>query len=186
MSEFKYTCGVSAAGNAEFYSDIVVPFAADLEQVLPFHDDEKPQPMRGPKEASIVNAYGLVAALGVTLYVVHHMGKKVLDDVYEVIVKPRLKPILEKIDAKLKRGGKQSFNFTVWYEDFGAAISITVIGDSSADVIKQLELMPAVHQGGIAWITNHGTKKPIHHYRIENGQVNTVPILADSIGEVLR
>jgi hypothetical protein len=185
MSEFKYTGGVSAAGNAEFYGDIVVPFAEEIGQVLPFHDGDIPQPMLGPKEPRIVNAYGLAVALGVTVYVMSHMGKKVLDDVYEMIVKPRLKPILEKIDAKLKRGGKQSFNFTVWYEEFGAAISITVVAESSTNLIKQLELIPEVHRGGITWITTHGIKKPIHHYRIENGQVNPVPTLADSIGEVL-
>jgi hypothetical protein len=163
-----------------------VPFADAMEKLLPPHAGDVPQPLRLSKANR--NDATTAVLLCFTLFVAGHLTKKVLDDVFAIIIQPRLKPLLEKIDLKLarNRADKKSFNASVWYAEFNVLVSVTVVGKSFAEIIEQRDLIPTVHANAISWIAANGVQKPIHHYSIEDGKVNAAPILADHFQDVLR
>src|ERR1051326_5655764 len=92
-----YSCTITASGDASFYEDVAVPFAGDIEQVVPpCRDVPESLRIRGEPRNDFVS----VVLLGLTIYVASHLSKKALDDFYTIIIQPRLKPLLEKFDAK--------------------------------------------------------------------------------------
>jgi hypothetical protein len=44
-------------------------------------------------------------------------------------------------------------------------------------------MIPDIHQSAIKWIKKNGRGKFVHLYKVENGNVNLVPLLFDSLAE---
>jgi hypothetical protein len=184
----EYGCGIAVSGGADFYREVGIPFCEEIKTLLPAGRDETPEPLKVPL---VIRAdAGIVLLIGATVYVASHLTKKVLDDVYSTLIQPRLKPLLEKADSKLTGGGnkraKKGFNFSVWYDQYQALVSVTVKADSFADVANEAKLIRTVHANGLAWIETNGSPKPVHHYIIENGKVNAIPELVESVKEIAR
>jgi len=179
-----YKCSFLTVGDADFLEEVAIPFASSIEELVPPYKEKLPEPLRIPRNIQN-NPFSLVV-LGVTIFVASHLTKKILDDVYSTIIEPRLKPFLKKIDAKLKKKGKTTFNISIWYSEFNALVSVNVVGDTFADIESQLPLLKTVHVNALAWIAVHGVQKPIHHYVLEKGNVNATPLLTDTVQEALR
>lgn len=180
-----YSCNIHASGDAEFFREVAAPFACAMAEALPYRKEDIPESLK-IRDRGAHNAFGSALLIGVTI-IGGAVVKKVWDDVYAVLIQPRVKPLLEKFDSKLKnRAEKKSFNLSIWYKDINALVSVTITGNSFADIQKQLDLVPTVHAGAITWIAANGCSKPVLHYKIEDGKVNAAPILADNFEELHR
>lgn len=180
-----YSCSIVALGDEEFFREVAAPFAGSLQKLVPPYTGELPRPLRGSQ--SFQNGPMTVVLVGFTIFVASHLTKRVLDDIYSTIIQPRLKPLLETTNLKLRQIRTQkSFNASFWYGEHNVLVSVTVVGNSFAEILKQIDLIPTVHTNALAWIIANGIQKPIHHYKIEDGKVNAEPVLAEHVKEVLR
>jgi len=172
-----YTCMVTASGNPDFYRGVAVPFAEAIEELLATRKGEIHAPVK--MSAVIRNDATSFILLGITIFVAKYFTKNVLEDFYANTIQPHLESQLLKIESKVSRNRlKKSFNISLWYAEYDALVSVTVIGNSIADVAEQLHLIPGVHENALFRVTANGTQDKIHHYTIVGGKVNAVPLLA--------
>jgi hypothetical protein len=182
--DFSYT--VIASGDYQVAEE-AASLAKIVEQHLPFHREEMPEPLRFKSEPRA--AWGALLALGVTFFVGQHLARKFLDEVYTVILQPRIKPFLEKLDQKLNGGNhkaRKMFTVSVWYEDYDTLVAVSVAGNSFDEMLQQLALVPTVHANALSWLATNERSKPVHYYKIEDGKVNAEPLLLDRFIDVLR
>ena len=185
----------TAAGDSDWYQNVLSPLARELEAAIPRHIGNIPPPLRHRmtrSEPVIVNAFGMVAVVGVTLYFLHKADKlldKVLDDGYEVILKPQVRKMFQGLEAKLtgsNRKSKKAFVVNIWYEQHNVLVTVAIVGSSFEEIVSQLDLMGHVHAGALNWITTRGVSAPVHHYALEDGKVNAEPLLFDREEEVMK
>src|SRR4051794_16865019 len=159
-----YSCTITVSGGSEFIRQVGAPFATDIKSVLPADPEKMPDVF--PCSPLVFNSVVTVLAIGATVFVASHLTKKVLDDVYSVLIQPRLKSFLEKVDAKLKQAdvkGQKSFNQSIWYDEFQVLVSVTIQDDSFANISKRVDAVHGVHEQALEWIRKSGVQKPVHY-----------------------
>src|SRR5436190_14302633 len=97
-------------GDVGMFHHVGIPLAKALE-IFPQESQEQLNLGKNVfvrNNAETVLWYGFAVFVGT---VGAHFGKKILDDVYSVCIQPRIKPVLEKIEAKFreKRPPKKVF-----------------------------------------------------------------------------
>jgi hypothetical protein len=187
MKPSGYSFTLVAVGDSQWYREVSAPLAKVLEEVVPFRSGELPKPLQ-VRSGIVTNALASFVVLGVTFFVANRLAGKALDDVYTQLIQPRFKTFLAKIDRKLNGGNRKAkkvFSVNRWYADHNVLVSVSVVGRSFDEVVKQLDLVSLVHSKAFAWIAANGTQKPVHHYRIEDGKVSPIPLLFDRIEDTL-
>jgi hypothetical protein len=125
-----------------------------------------------------VNDFVGFAVIGITLFIT----KKIGDDFYDVVLKPRVRKCFEWLDGKLTGGNRKTqkvFVSNIWYQRHNVVVSVAVAGKDFAEVVSQLDLLGIVHANALNWIIARGVSAPVHHYRIEDGKVNAEPLLLE-------
>ncbi len=176
---------IFAAGNSNWYKNVAAPLAESLEEVLPRHIGEIPVPLRQRMNRSAVNDLVGVAVIGMTLFIT----KKVGDDFYDVVLKPRVRKCFEWLDSKLTGGNRKTrklFVSNIWYHKHNVVVSVAVIGKDFSEVVSQLNLLAVVHTNALNWIVERGISAPVHRYKIEAGKVNAEPSLLNRVDETTK
>jgi hypothetical protein len=114
------------------------------------------------------------------------LGKDAVHDAYTTIIQPRLKPWLERISGMMPGASSQhkAVSVMLYYEEFRVCVRVDSVADTLPAAAKQAHLIEEVHRTALAWIQAHGPQKPVHYYRIEDGQVNAEPVLYDHVLQV--
>ena len=174
-----YAYAVMASGDSQMHAQAALLGEA-IEEHVPSHGPELPEPLR--PNPSVRNALIPFVALGVTFFVVQRLGGKFLDDVYAQLLQPRIKPLLEKIDARLNRGNRLArklLSVSIWYAEYQVLVTVALVGSTFDEIAEQMHLVSTVHFNALNWLTTHKVTKPVHYYKIEGGKVNAEPILLD-------
>lgn len=175
---------VIAIGNSDWGRNVVVPLAESLEEVVPRHVGDFPVVLRRGMTRVTANQLLGIVAVGVTLF----LTKKVGDDFYDTVLKPRIHKCFAWLDDKLSGGNRKAqklFITNIWYQEHAVVVSVSVAGKDFADIVAQLNLVGIVHSNALHWIAEHGISAPVHHYKIENGQVNAVPMLLERVDQAM-
>jgi hypothetical protein len=181
---FGYT--VIASGDSQMQGEAAL-LAKAIEEHVPYYGSDLPEPLRFNR--IVTNDWKSFVALGVTFFVAQRLGGKFLDDVYAILIQPRLKPVLEKLDTKLNGGNRKAqkvFTVSVWYAEYGALVAVAVLGHTFDEVVEQIHLIPTVHSNALNWLIANKFTKPVHYYKIENGKVNAAPLLLDHLAQGLQ
>jgi hypothetical protein len=177
-----------ASGNSSLYKFLAVPLAGELEDILPkegFVDLNK-------KRGEELNFHGrptanftvVDATIGVLLFVASGFASNTITDVYKAKVKPTVDRILNSSDEKLNQPNHpKAYEAGFWYGEEKVIIYIAIIEKSFSEIVKYHFMIPDIHQNAIKWIQNNGRGKFVHLYKVENGNVNLVPLLFDSLAE---
>jgi hypothetical protein len=176
---------ILAAGDSNWFGNVAAPLAKAIEEVIPRHIGEIPVPLRQRINRGAVNDLVGIAVVGVTLFVT----KKIGDDFYDVVLKPRVRKCFEWLDDKLTGGNRKTpkvFVSNIWYQQHNVVVSVAVVGKDFAELVSRLPLVGSVHSSALRWIAEHGASAPVHHYRIENGQVNAQPVLLERVEQATR
>jgi hypothetical protein len=177
-----------ASGNSSFIREAVVPLASTLEIYLPsegiqIYNQALPKPLQMGEQ--VMNDYVVLAGIvGIFLFVSSRFAGKILDDIYSAKIQPKVTEILDRADKELtgaNRQKKKVFQFGVWHTKHRVLILVAIIGDNFDEILKQQDLLLSLHSSGIAWVTKNGSQKPIHVYRLQDGQANVAPLLFDSL-----
>lgn len=175
-----YTLTTFATGNAGIMREAAR--LADALADLPQCREPLPEVLQVPKGLAR-NDLIVGSLIGIAVLIV----KDAFHDVYVTIIQPRLKPWLEKIHERLpggRRSEKKAFGVGAWYEEYGVFVRVDLIGASFVEIVQQEHLIPDVHAKAIQWIEANGVQKPVHYYKIENGQFNAAPLLFNHVLEL--
>jgi len=94
-----------ASGDSEWYRNVAIPLAHSLEEVIPRHIGDIPPPLRQRMTRGfVINEVASYMVIGVTLF----LSKKIGDDFYDVILKPRIHKCFEWLDGKLTGSGSKA------------------------------------------------------------------------------
>jgi hypothetical protein len=178
-----------SAGDSDWIKRVIIPLADDIESIAPRHVGEIPAPLRRRMTRSqVVNAGVGPVIAGVTLFVAATIATKTLGDFYDILLKPRIRKIFQGLDKKLSGGNCKSqkvFNSSIWYQEFGVLVSVSVVGKTMNEIESQLDLVDETHSNARNWVAEHGAVAPVLYYKIEAGRVNAKPQLADRLEEVV-
>jgi hypothetical protein len=172
-------------GDIGMFDHVGIPLAEALNI---FPQESRERLNLAGKNIFVRNNAETVLWYGFAIFVAGHLTKKILDDVYTVSIQPRIKPVLEKVEARFKekRPPKKIFNWSLWYGEYQVWVSVSMVSEFDADSESQLNAMKDVHRTALEWINANGVKGTVHHYRIEKGFANVAPIIADHLSEVIR
>ena len=93
--DFSYV--LTGAGDSQWFGDVCAPLAEKLEEVVPFHTEKLPEPLR-VRTGIVTNDWDSYVMVGITFFIANRIGGKALDDVYTHLIQPRFKALLAKID----------------------------------------------------------------------------------------
>lgn len=171
------------AGDASFLRALPIPLASDLEVVakeaeikhenLPTIDvfavDKR------PKNLGLESA----VAAGIILFVGSWFAKKLLDEIYDLKLKPVIRRVIQKSDEITIFGKKKrSFVFLVgvYYRDEEKLVLVALKAKDKAVLVNDLERIRDVHTSAYRKLTMPEYDRPLHLYVLENGQANVEPI----------
>ncbi|HSY16678.1 MAG TPA: hypothetical protein VK815_00015 [Candidatus Acidoferrales bacterium] len=176
--------GMMANGDADWLQNVMVPLHEGFRD-LPHFKGEFPTSCRQRHTRSeAMNTYFGVAIAAIGFYAL----KKVTDDFYDVIVKPRVRKVFEALDKKFipaNNKAKKVLILSVWYEQYDLVVSVSVVGEDFDKIITQLDQVGVVQRSALAQVAAAGVLAPVHHYTIEDGKVNTEPELFERVDELL-
>jgi hypothetical protein len=188
-----FSIRIMAAGNADWLSNVVAPLQDELLTAVPRHIGEIPPPLRQRmtrSEPPIMNSWGMVLTVGVVLYVpVSKLLGKALDEGYDVILKPRIRRFWQGLEKRLIGGNqknKKAFLCSIWYEELNVLVTVAVVGATLDEIVEQLDAMHQVHTNALARIATAGVSAPVHHYLLQDGEVNAEPQLFEREEDVLK
>jgi hypothetical protein len=171
---------VFAEGNSDWYRNVAAPFAEAIEEVIQPHIGDFPVALRQRMNRGTVNEFLGYAVIAVAVFVT----KKIGDNFWDVMLKPRVQKCFEWLDGRLTGGNRKArkiFISSIWYKEYNVVVSVSVIGKDFAEVVSQLNLLSVVHSNAFNWIALNGVSAPVHHYRIESGKVNAEPLLLQRV-----
>ena len=178
------------AGDASFIRALPIPLASDLEVVAKEaeikHEDLPTSDVfavdKRPKNLGFESA----VAAGIVLFVGSWFAKKLLDEIYELKLKPAIRRVIQKADEiTVFRAKKRFLVFLVgvYYRDKEKLVLVALKTKDKAVLVRDLERIRDVHTSAYRKLTRPEYNRPLHLYVVENGQVNLEPIQLNNMQE---
>jgi hypothetical protein len=166
----------------------LLPLARELAQPLSeLGLEDSPDRLMPPGDRSqeLTMVDGGTVAFGLQLLTGGAIGgwliKKVCDEVYDNVVRPRMARRLgERRSAGWATQGMR-LHFGVWLAR--DAVYIGVVGDLApdADINDTLEIIGEAQRRALAWVSDHGITAPAVIFHVHKGQLAEIPHLLDRI-----
>lgn len=174
-------------GDESFFRAVGIPLANALEG-LPSSEishkdgdlDESLAVNKHPQNVPVL----IGGAVAVFLFITGRIAGKIVDDFYTAKIQPIVKRVLGQSDQKLTGAivrKKKMYQRGVWYDQERILILIVIVGDSFGEILNHHDAIPAVHATAVTWIAVNGRHKAIHLYLLEDGRVNAMPLLFDTL-----
>jgi hypothetical protein len=169
-------------GDSDFIRAFGIPTAEELEKVaqrlnmqlrqLPddgiFFVDTRPK-----------NIGTLTTGLfGILLFSPVWFGKKVLDEIYDLKLKPIVREIIKKADGIeifTSKKKYKTFILSVFYEEYRTLVIVAVKEKAIDDLASNLDKVAAVHVSALAILQERRSSEPVHLYIVSDGKVNMKP-----------
>lgn len=185
---------IFASGNSEFFQAAPIPLAGCFDAA--FVDDDSPVFRKELPEFLSVDSRpkgdgGVVLAgiVGVFAFFSTWLLKKVLDDFYEIKLRPSIRNALGAADEKLEGVNAtkpKMLMVGISYSDRQILILIGIVGDSFEEILAAEHMIPAVHANAVLWAENNPSEFPIHLYIVDHGTSNVEPMLCHDLTSVHR
>ena len=172
-----------ASGNALFLRALPIPLASDLEFAAREANLEYvPEPLGEvfgiDKRAKALGLESAVA-VGLILFVSSWLAKKILDEVYDIKLKPIIRRAIQRADDIVIFGDKKHsliFLVGIYHQDKETLVLVALKAKDKAELLKDLEMINNVHAAARQMVEKSECLAPLHLYVVENGKVNVEPI----------
>ena len=181
------------SGDSFSLQNSLIPFVCDAEKYLSVKNlDELGQEysigdvLKGKRGPTADAGFLTTIAIGVVAFVGGWAGKKLLDEIYEAKLRPRIKPWLEKLDSGLAPNAKENpkqLQIGIWYEDRKVLVLVVIEADEYKDMIESEPLVSITHENAAKWIERNGVVSPVHVHVIKDGNINVEPMTFGSAEE---
>jgi len=185
---------VFASGDSEFFRAASILLAECLKTA--FVDDDSPVlTTELPKFLSVDSRPkadgGVVLAgiVGVFAFLTTWFAKKLLDDVYEIKLRPSIREALGAADVKLDGANAakpKMLMVGISYSDRQIFILIGVVGDTFEEILASERIIPMVHANAVQWAEKNPSNLPVHLYIVDRGTTNIEPMLYKDLASVHR
>jgi hypothetical protein len=191
MKSNQLSYAILSSGNSKIFRAISIPLASNIETMA---DDaglkHRPLPDNGvftinsnPRAICTEGA----AAVGILLFVGSWFASKILDEIYEIKLKPIIRKVIQKADEiELFSSKKHTFSFIVGihYEDQGKLVIVALKTNKKNDLLENLEFINNFHTIALRNIEQTSDELPIHLYIVEDGKANQEPIRLNNLQEM--
>lgn len=193
MSDIKYTFYVG--GDYPFFRVSIEAFGEEIEPLFEATDWEYSRDLMKNNQALYIDTrpkadVGTVSAvvIGISLFVAAWAGQKVLDEFYELKLRPNLFRLLSKIfrRSNFPQGKRLEYQQLVTFEDLELTVIIRLLLKEEKEIEESLNLLLPIHKCAAEWIEKNGKKAPIHCYVVENGKSNIEPLFYKSLAEIKK
>jgi hypothetical protein len=171
------------SGGSSHLRQLSLPFAEVLEAGLP---DRSAVPPIHRTSASPLFLEGrhrnelsaLEALAGVLLFLSTWGAKRILDDIYEVKIRPGFRALLGENLPRIEDANRPSFAppkhycavLAIWHERTQKAVVVAVIGTSAAEILAGEESIVQVHLEAEQLLDREPSPDPVLLYVVEAGQ----------------
>jgi Holliday junction DNA helicase RuvB len=191
VDDWSYT--TMAMGGATFIGKVGARLCEQLEVDFPGRATT-PQDLAGRAPSiGLQTSYGprlIPAALGAMVGVLVFVGawgvKRLLDEVYELKIRPRVRKLLGEADQAAQLGSGQSgaFLFAVRYSSMDRTVVAIASGNTFAEVAANEQLIPEVHLQACGLLERDRQSEPVLVYLIGDGRFSSNPLLFKNIEQV--
>ena len=135
-------------------------------------------------DASIV----IDMAIGICTFLAAYTANKALDEIYNELIRPSLLNLINKINTSDKFTYCKTIDFyhVCYMKNINTSIVIRLTTTRDCDENAATDLMNSALNAGEHYISNFGSKAPIHYYHIINGHFNSIPHFRNTLKEIQR
>jgi hypothetical protein len=183
MNSTEIGYSVLSSGNARFLRALPIPLASNMEMIAedaglkyaPFPEDEVFAFDARPKAIGTETA----AAVGILFFVGSWLVSKILDEIYDIKLKPIIRNLIQKADEIVIFGSKKralSFVIGIYHQDKQKLVLVVLKSTDKEDFLSKIEMISNVHAAARQNVEQPKYEAPLHLYVIEDGEVNSEPI----------
>jgi hypothetical protein len=193
VNDWSYT--VLVQGDSTAFRELGVPLCEDLENEL-----GKSAATRDEiGQSATLDFTGLAqprafpsalgAIIGIILFTAGWSAKKLLDEVYELKIRPHVRRLLGEADNKIPKKSSRSnckyaFMLAVWHDSIKRTVVAVCIGETFSGVLTSEQHVWKVHQNACELLTRDIQSKLILLYLITEGEFPERPLLFENMREV--
>ncbi|MBL8856399.1 MAG: hypothetical protein JNK57_20705 [Planctomycetaceae bacterium] len=185
---------IFASGDSEFFNAAPIPLADCFEAAFvnddsPVFTSELPEFLSVDSRPKADGGVVLAGIVGVFAFFSAWLAKKVLDDVYEIKLRPSIRKALGAADDKLDGANAAKPKMLMVgfsYSDRQIFILIGIVGDSFEEILASEHMIRTVHENAIQWAEKNPSEFPIHLYIVDRGTTNVEPMLYHDLALVHR
>lgn len=192
MDDWSYS--VVASGGATFMREVCAPLSEQLEADFPGQvamlrgtaDRTTPPGLETPQGPKALPG-AVDAMVGVMVFLGVWGIKRLLDDVYELKIRPRVRKLLGEADktAQLSSGRSRAFLFAVSYGSAERTVVAIALGETLAEVAANEHFVPEVHLHAYELLERGDQQgRPVLAYLISDGRFSSEPLLFENIVQV--
>jgi len=190
-SEIGYS--ILSSGNARFLRALPIPLASNLASIaedsglkyrqLPddmvFAVDSRPKAL----------GFEAAAAVGILLFVGSWFASKILDEIYDIKLKPIIRNVIQKADEIIIFGTRKrplSFVVGINHQDIEKLVIVVLKTNEKGELLDKLEMIKNVHATARLNLEQAKYELPLLLYIIQDGRVNLEPIQLHNIQEAFE
>lgn len=184
-----------AEGDSKFIMTFGVPIAEELDEMsAPLNMHVRPLPDHkmflldtGAKNIETFT----VGVFGVLLFLPGWFAKKLLDEIYDLKLKPVVRKILKQaneIEIYASKKKYKTFTLSVYYKEYSTVVIVAVKERGLDELATSLDRIRAAHAAALATLQTSSSPEPVHLYLIKDGKVNVEPYMhktfASALGQI--
>ncbi len=188
MSIINYS--VLTQGNSTFLRAFSIPLAEELEKLDSIKGSDFPEKDVFAVDSSIKNFDIATAGIvGVLLFLPGWFAMKVLDDLYEIKIKPKIQDIIRKADdIEIFKSSKQYFvhSLSIYHEELNVIVVVAAKEKGLDELHGSIEQLNNFTQVALNNLKNSPQENQVQLYILTEGKINLVPFIHENIESASR
>lgn len=188
MSIINYS--VLTQGNSTFIRAFSVPLAEELEKLNSIKASDFPNRDVFAVDSSINNIDTAVAGIfGVLLFLPSWFAIKILDDLYEIKIKPRIQSIIKRADSiEIFKSQNKFFvhSFSIYHEELDVIVIVAAKEKGLDELYGAIEQLNNFVQTALNNLKTSPQESQVQLYILTEGRINVVPFIHENIESAIR
>ncbi len=181
----KISYSVVAGGNSNFLRAFAIPLADELGKLKETQYIEVPKNNIFEHDSN-PKAFDLATAgfFGIVLLLPGWFAVKVIDEFYDIKIKPLVRKIIYKADSIeifSKRKNKKVFTLSVFHEECDVLVIVAIKEENLESMDAGLARFSSIHAAANNIIQSGSHKSEVHLYVLSGGKVNAQPYIHNNI-----
>ncbi len=131
----------------------------------------------------------IAGVIGILLFLPGWFALKVLNELYDIKIKPVVRKVIEKADSIEVFASKKQFKiFTleVFVEDRSVLVVLASKEKALKSLIESAEHLPNLLPQALRFIEEHDSENEVHVYVLSEGRVNALPSIHENVESAHR
>lgn len=186
--EIAVSTSVIVFGQRHFIERVVIPLSEALEEISREHPASPEERAWRPELPTgyYASFTGIAGIVGTVVFVRSWLGKKVLDEIYDRAIKPKLNKVLGDFFDSDESEKKYGATLVINNLPLKVSILIVVVGKDLSEIEVGEKQVSSVISTALDTAQKIAKPNTVHLYLIESGQVNSHPWIYDNLEQAMR